>query len=406
MSGGKIPAEAAGFPGLGFDPTPGNLAAVRTLVDETFTAHRNLESVWETLNSITRHGKEWRGLAADAFSMRVKKLPELVDAATQSFYDCGFQLNEWSAKLDTMKSRSRDLEGRAVTARSRMRDAEENPDLGLAGKTFETDEELHNAEQRLNNAVTELDSARNALNTLIEDAQRLKHQHDEAAETVAEAIRRASEEAPDEPGLLDKLGDAIKSLAEAQSLIAHQMWDWVKNHANAIAAVGDVLSTVSAVVGAAGVGLAAIGMAFPPAEVVLAPTAGVLEIASSGFAAGALVLHGTARMAGGEDVVSNRTLAQDVLGTIPFGAATRVGGKLGTALLKSRAAEGASNFGLVDSWASLFGDSSVFENFKPKDRRQMMEMGGIPGGGGALVVAIENAWNKGSAKDRAATDGG
>ncbi len=405
MTGGKIPSDAAGYPGIGFDPAPGSLSAVRGLVDQSFDAHRKLASVSQTLSSITRGGEEWSGIAADAFSMRVKELPKLVDSATQSFYDCGFHLNEWSAKLETMKSRASDMEARAVTARSRQRDAEENPDLGLAGQTFETDEELHSAEQRLNKAVQELSSARDSLNSLIEDARHLKYQHDEAAERVAEAVRRASEAAPDEPGLLDRIGDAIESLAEAQAMLANQVWDWVKNHANAIAAVGDVLSTVSAVVGAAGVGLVAVGMAFPPAEVILAPTAGVLEIASSGFAAGAFALHGTARIAGGEDVVSNRTLAQDGLGMIPLGAAARVGGKLGTAMLKSRAAEGASNFGLIDSWAGLFGDPSVFENFKPQDRRQTIEMGGVPGGGGPLLIALENAWKKGSAKDDAAGGG-
>ncbi len=82
-------------------------------------------------------------------------------------------------------------------------------------------------------------------------------------------------------------------------------------------------------------------------------------------------------MAGGEDVVSNRTLGQDGLGMIPLGAAARVGGKLGATTLKSRAAERASNFGLVDSWAGLFGDPSVFENFKPQDRCRAIEMGGL-----------------------------
>ncbi|MEU5213969.1 putative T7SS-secreted protein [Streptomyces sp. NPDC020742] len=391
MSGGKIPSDAAGYPGIGFDPAPGNLSAVRALVDQSFDAHRKLSSVWQTLSSITRGGEEWSGIAADAFSMQVKDLPKLVDSATQSFYDCGFQLNEWSAKLETMKSRATDMEARAVTARSRQRDAEENPDLGLAGHTFETDEELHNAEQRLNKAVKELDSARNALNSLIEDARRLKQQHDEAAEKVAEAIRRASEAAPNEPGWLDRLGDAIKSLAEAQALLANQAWDWVKNHANAIAALGDVMSTVSAVTGLVGVGAAALG---------LEPLAVGLEVGSSVFAAGAFALHGVARVAGGEDVVSNRTLTQDALGMIPLGAAARVGGELGTAMLKSRAANGAAGFGLADSWASLVGDPSVFENFVPKNPGQAIGMVASP-----LFPALQNAWNKGSAKDRAA-DGG
>ncbi|WEB40641.1 hypothetical protein MOV08_16030 [Streptomyces yunnanensis] len=130
------------------------------------------------------------------------------------------------------------------------------------------------------------------------------------------------------------------------------------------------------------------------------PLAAEIGVASSVFSAGALALHGVARAAGGEDVVSNRTLAQDSLGLVPLAAGARVGGKLGTAILRSRTADGASNFGLVDSVAGLFGDPSVFDNFLPKNPRQVIEMGFGP-----LLPALENAWNKGSEKDSVASDG-
>lgn len=148
--------------------------------------------------------------------------------------------------------------------------------------------------------------------------------------------------------------------------------------------------------GLAGVAVAALGIASPPLE----PLAAGMEVAAAGLAAGALLTHGTARPAGAD--VSDRTLIQDGLGSIPLGGPGVVGGRFVNAIAKSRAADHAANAGLVDSWASLFGDPSSFERFKPQDARQAVQAG-IPGGG--LLVAFENAWETGSEKDRAAREG-
>ncbi|MFF4601873.1 putative T7SS-secreted protein [Streptomyces sp. NPDC001339] len=397
MAGGTIPPDAAGFPGLGFDPAPGQPAAIRSLVDTVFDGHRKLQSVWQTLNSLTHSGEEWSGVAADAFSARVQDLPKLVDAATGSFYDCAFQLNEWSGNLDTMRSQAQDLERQAVAKRARVRSAEENPDLRLAGQTFDTDAELERAQQRLNTAVHDLDAARDALKSVIEQACRLQHQHDELAEKTATAIRRAAEGAPDEPGLLDKLAGAVQSLAEAHAMLANEVWDWVKDHSKNIAAVGDVLAAASTAVGVAGFGLvvagAGIATVFPPAGAAVAAVGEGLETVSGGLALGALAFHGVARLAGNKDV-TNRTLIEDTLGTLSFatgGASHLASGRTlrmieNAGRLMGRGSAGSGAEGMSEN-------PSALGNFVPKDTRQAIEAAVIPGG--ALFVGLENAWQSG-----------
>ncbi|MGW1537702.1 hypothetical protein [Streptomyces aureus] len=136
----------------------------------------------------------------------------------------------------------------------------------------------------------------------------------------------------------------------------------------------------------------------PPAPV-FAAAAATVGIASGVFALGAPGLHGAARAVGGDSVVSNRTLAQDALGVLPFGGAFK---GISRVVAAGRDADAAANFGLVDTVAALIADPTVLGYFAPKNGRQTVEAA-LPGGD--LLVAFENAWETGSEKDRAARQG-
>lgn len=191
----------------------------------------------------------------------------------------------------------------------------------------------------------------------------------------------------------DRVREGFEQLIEAHAWLANEVADWVKEHANAIAAIGDVLSTLSTVIGVVGLALDATGIG--------APAGVILGAVSGGLAAGALVVHGGAALAGAD--VSWRTFAEDAAGVVSLGA--------GSALLKGAdmaektvaAVAGGEKFlgigGTADSiWASV-EDSTAVGYFIPRDVRQGVEMA-VPGGG--LAVAFENAWNTGSEKDRTA----
>ncbi|MEU2362868.1 putative T7SS-secreted protein [Streptomyces noursei] len=389
--GGGDPYEDNGnFPGLQFNPAPGVPQAVGDLVEDLNRAHGNITSASEALRNVSDGG--WTGASADAFRAKTAALPKLLHDAGESFKLAHGVLQMWEKQLGSMQPKAHSYETEAQASRKRAEQAEKSEDLQLFryGGIGMTDAEAEEAKQRYTAALNELGAAREELAGIIASAKNIRSQHEELAGTVAAVLKAASEQAPKGPGFFDDLKHGLSQLVKAQEIVARQICQWVKDHANAISAVGDVLSTVSAVVGAVGIGIGMTGNA---------PLAGQIGVASSVFAAGALALHGVARAAGGEDVVSNRTLAQDSLGLVPLAAGARVGGKLGTAILSSRAADGASNFGLVDSVASLFGDPSVFDNFVPKNPRQAIELGVGP-----LLPALENAWNKGSEKDGAGGD--
>ncbi|MFF4306410.1 hypothetical protein [Streptomyces sp. NPDC001601] len=107
-------------------------------------------------------------------------------------------------------------------------------------------------------------------------------------------------------------------------------------------------------------------------------------------------MHGTARAVGGGDVVSNRTLAEDALGVLPFGGVLKGVSRM---VAESRLAVGAADFGLVDTVAAFMGDPTALGYWAPENGRQVAEDVVVPGG--ALLVAFGNAWHAGSEKDRA-----
>ena len=59
--------------------------------------------------------------------------------------------------------------------------------------------------------------------------------------------------------------------------------------------------------------------------------------------------------------------------------------------------------GMANSAVDLAGDPSSLGYFVPKNGRQAVEAGAVPGG--ELLIGFENAWKAGSAKDRAAHAG-
>ncbi|MEV5005822.1 hypothetical protein [Streptomyces sp. NPDC055692] len=234
--------------------------------------------------------------------------------------------------------------------------------------------------------------------------------YDLEGRAVARRLDKAMNIAPNEPGALEKLGDALVSIgkilsnlddivAEAVSAAVADAVKWLSEHANSIAALGDVLAAISGMLGAISLVILLIAPVTGPLAPEFGAVAGTLGVASGAFALGALGLHATARAVGGETVVSNRTLAQDALGVLPFGGAfkgvTRV-------VAASRAADAVSNFGLVDSVAATIADPTTLGYFAPTDGRQTLEAV-LPGGG--LLVAFENAWKAGSEKDKEARQG-
>ncbi|NYI06512.1 hypothetical protein [Allostreptomyces psammosilenae] len=385
-------ATAASFPGLGFDPAPGVPSSIATMVAKVSRATEVLDQCRCTLAGVSASGGLWRGEAAEAFSTTLGELPHLLDRAFESLQAVGRELDSWSTSLAALQGLARAHEADAVQLRERLRQAQANPDLNLAGQHFDTDQALADAQHRLNRAQSELDAVQGELDAVLAKGRELQAEHAYLAGRVAANIRTASETAPDEPGLLDgflrEAGEFFTSVLE----IPLSMAGWIRDHANSIAAMGDVLSTLSTVVSLIGLVFDATGAG----AVVGIP----LSFAGAALSAAALITHGVAAEAGASGV-TRTDLAMDALGSIPVaGVLSRFGASAADMSVDSAGLYvGIGDLGVQSlNISDIFADGTL-GYFVPQNTRQTTMMGTAPG---ILATAFENAWSAGAEKDAAA----
>ncbi|MFD0572094.1 hypothetical protein ACFQ0T_26385 [Kitasatospora gansuensis] len=388
------------FPALGFDPAPGDPGRIDALVLQLTTSAKYLEDAHATLTRAVSGDAGWQGDAASGFAAKIQPLPRQLEIARQSFDRAARELDRWGADLAGLKSKAHAYEDSAQAAKARLKRAKDNPDLDLANVLFTDGDQLADAERRLAAAAHEVDSAEDELAGLRRQAAELSALHEDLSEKCAAALRAAAEEAPDGPGLLARLGESIEQVAMLQIKAYQEVVKFVQDHANSIAAVGDVLSSVSAVTGLVGAGLDAI----PGGAIVGGP----LGVISGVTGLGAFGLHGVAK-AGGADVSWGK-LGEDALSSLTFGVgrAAEAGGQVsaGVVAVAVGAKPASDGIGAILDFKELLGGAETLEYFVPQNNRQKAELGfglmPVVGTGMLLAPAFENAWNAGAEKDRQA----
>ncbi|MGW2765202.1 hypothetical protein [Streptomyces sp. NPDC001275] len=404
------------FKALEFVPCPGDPRTAKHVADIVQRTAKSLDEISQVLHG-TGKG-DWRGRHAEAFRAQFEDdFRPKVDKAKQSFGKAAKALTgwaetmpEWQRKAELLESRAQDAQDAIRRAKERLAGLPPKPLLDLPPK--DEAEALKQVRMEKGRSAAELaaSTAQSDLDRVRAEARKLASDYDLEGRAVARRLDKAMNIAPNEPGALEKLGDALVSIgkilsnlddivAEAVSAAVADAVKWLSEHANSIAALGDVLAAISGMLGAISLVILLIAPVTGPLAPEFAAVAGTLGVASGAFALGALGLHATARAVGGETVVSNRTLAQDALGVLPFGGAFK---GVSRVVAASRAADAASNFGLVDSVAASIADPTTLGYFAPTDGRQTLEAV-LPGGG--LLVAFENAWKAGNEKDKEARQG-
>lgn len=299
--------DQSAYPALGFNPAPGTTGTITTLAQNFLTVSGNLEQAYQAMMSAGQAGGFWEGDAASEFHQDIGKLPDYLDKATRSLGDAGRALDGWANDLSALQSTAADYERQAEDAVRQLNQAKSNPDLGLANEEFSDQQALQEAQQRLDAATSEVDSAQSSLNAIRDQAKRLWHQHQDLVSQVEDALNKAKNEAPHKPGMFSSIGSALSGMMHHIGDLASKTWKFVKQHANVIAKVGDVLSAVGTVLSVAAAATAEI------------PVVGeVVEGVSLGVNAEALAAHSLAKAAGAK--VSDATLAADALSMVPGGA--------------------------------------------------------------------------------------
>lgn len=280
------------FPHLGADPTPGDVHGTGSLAGSLRDLAGGLGDTAGRLRRI--EAGEWRGQAAQAFVDQTHQdLLPLVERARDAFDTGRDALLRWQTQLAAFQAEAERLEREAATAAagvSAAQAARNQPRVTAPEDTARVVGELADA----------VDSAQAGLTAVRKRSLDLHQRYLDAADEVGAALEKAADQAL-QHHLWQQIGDTVADGWE-------KTWDWVQEHADDFAAVGDALSTLSSVFAT----LAILTSWLEPAGAVFA--AGALLTS-----AGALAAHGIAKAAGAD--VGVVTLAGDALGLIPLGAA-------------------------------------------------------------------------------------
>ncbi|MEV5813955.1 enoyl-CoA hydratase/isomerase family protein [Streptomyces mutabilis] len=286
---GKRPA----FPHIGWDPTPGDVEDTREIAKKLGSLASELGTAVKELERIECGA--WKGKTAIAFTEYVgEDVTPLIRKSYESFDKASRALHRWADDLEGFQGEANRLEKSAGEKLDARADAEAKAD-GKGSK--------------------ELGEASSAVDGVIQKVHDLEERYKEAARAVSKELDKAADIAPDEPGFWDKLGKGIADAWDATG-------EWLKEHADLIKAIGDVLSNITAVLGL----LAIVTLPFPP----LAAIFGTAALIGAGLS---LATHGVAKAAGAD--VSWATLGLDALGLMPgigmFSKGIKVAGKTAAA---------------------------------------------------------------------------
>jgi uncharacterized protein YukE len=182
------------YPGLGFDPTPGEPGAVQAVLDAFVSAGEQISAVLPNLQSAVRTADGWEGDAAEEFSDYGDDIPNGLAEGAQSMGQAADALVAWFGRLvnnkaqtEVLDAMARKLKRQIEAAWDAVRDAQFTLDTAVAPKAVTA-------------ARTQRDAAANAVGTLeaqlqivIDEARQLEQDHLAQADAAAAALRGAAD---------------------------------------------------------------------------------------------------------------------------------------------------------------------------------------------------------------------
>ncbi|MEU5703308.1 hypothetical protein [Streptomyces aurantiacus] len=316
-----------GFPHIGWDPTPGDVEDTRDLAKKLGGLAGDLGTTLRELERI--EAGAWKGKTAVAFTEYVgKDVTPLIRKSHDSFDKASRALHRWANELQDFQDEANRLEKSAGEKLEARETAQQKADEKGDGKGSE-----------------ELGKASGAVDEVTGKVHDLEDRYKRAAGRISKELDRAGDIAPDEPGFWDKLGKGIADSWDATG-------DWLKEHADLIKTIGDVLGDITAVLGM----LAIVTLPFPP----LAAIFGTAALIGAGLT---LVAHGVAKAAGAD--VSWAQLGLDAVGLLPgigmFGKGIKVVGAAKAATTAGKLGAGFRSTKIAGNTRVLlsFGDDSA-----------------------------------------------
>jgi RHS repeat-associated protein len=221
------------FPALGFDPAPGDAAALDSAATDVAGTGKVFGDASANVTRLNSSG--WTGDAADAFRGQLKDLPRDLDLAARSHQTAAKALTEYGTGLTARQRRAAELETQAAELRRRESAAVAEVNR-LAGQTAPSGSpEFTRLKHQYDSAHSTATSLGSDLQEVIAAARRLHGEHRDAASTAATKIRNVADAPYKEPGWLSRAWSSVKG--------------WIADHADALAKISSVLKGISAVLG-------------------------------------------------------------------------------------------------------------------------------------------------------------
>lgn len=207
------------FPGLGFDPTPGELSSVGATLDALQNAAQLIEEVSPRLADavVVTDSAEWGGSAAEEFSDHGDDLPQGLNTGMAAISTAGAALAEWFGQMAKNQRHAEELEAKARKLQNDLEAAEQTMHAAGDAVPMSTN---HPDYARLkgawNDAVEARDGIAADLDALIARAHRLEAKHEREAEAAADAVRSAQSDdpfAPEKDGFGPQVLDEISKVS-------------------------------------------------------------------------------------------------------------------------------------------------------------------------------------------------
>ncbi|WP_405913067.1 enoyl-CoA hydratase/isomerase family protein [Streptomyces sp. NBC_00963] len=259
------------FPHIGWDPTPGDVEQTRDLAKQLGKLASELGTSLSELQRIECGA--WKGKTAVAFTEHISTdVTPLIKKSHDSFDKASRALHRWAGELKDFQDEADRLE---KTAGDKLKD--------LSDANAKHPDDLSKEGQAVNDVEGKVDD--------------LQSRYNKAAGAISKELDKAGDIAPDEPGFWDKLVHGVEDAWNATG-------KWIKDHADLIKLIGDVLSDLTGVLAF----LALVTLPFEPLGAIF----GAAAILTSGLA---LLSHSIAKAAGAD--VSWMSIGFDALGLLP-----------------------------------------------------------------------------------------
>lgn len=246
------------FPGLGFDPTTGDLSSVGAVLDSLQNAAQLIEEATPRLAEAVAVTADlgWAGGAATAFSEEGDNLPKGLNSGAVAISAVGTALAEWFGQLVRNQQHAEELETKARKLRKQLEQADEAMHSAGDAVPMSTDNPRY-AELRgtFDDAVAERDRIARELDELIARAHRLEARHERQADAAAEAIRGAQDDDPFKPegDGISVLGVNVGEVLDGISTVSGEIAKWSASAATVAAFVPGGQGVAAGLTGVAGV---------------------------------------------------------------------------------------------------------------------------------------------------------